>query len=101
MWEDLQITNWLLYQLSYVGSTSYARAVAFYCTSAQNGHMERYQRGYLFEGGQRFSCRYYLTVIVDGKPKRGQRSHRLCSPLFEGSRGGPRLKDRKGGKATR
>jgi hypothetical protein len=37
--------------------------------------MRRYQRGHVFE----FYVRYYTTEIVDGQPKRVQRSERLCA----------------------
>ena len=40
--------------------------------------MARYQQGYIFEAFKAFHVRYYVTEIVDGKPKRVQRSQRLC-----------------------
>jgi len=40
---------------------------------------ERHQRGYVYEAFNAFHVRYYTTEIVDGKPKRLQRSHRLCT----------------------
>ena len=40
--------------------------------------MARYQQGYTFEVFKAFHVRYYVTEIVDGKPKRVQRSQRLC-----------------------
>ena len=38
------------------------------------------QNGYVYEGsdGKSFHVRYYVTEIVDGKPDRKQRSHKLC-----------------------
>lgn len=38
------------------------------------------QDGYVYEGsdGKSFHVRYYVTEIVDGKPVRKQRSHKLC-----------------------
>jgi integrase len=41
--------------------------------------MGRYQRGHVFEQHGAFHVRYYITEIVDGQPKRMQRSERLCS----------------------
>jgi integrase len=41
--------------------------------------MGRHQRGHVFEAHGAFHVRYYLTEIVDGQPKRVQRSHRLCA----------------------
>jgi len=41
--------------------------------------MARYQQGYIFEAFNAFHVRYYVTEIVDGKPKRVQRSQRLCA----------------------
>src|SRR5579864_1656531 len=43
------------------------------------GHMGRYQSGYVYEASNAFFVRYYVTEIVDGKPTRVQRSHRLCT----------------------
>jgi integrase len=43
------------------------------------GAMGRHQRGYIYEAFNAFHVRYYTTEIVDGKPKRVQRSHRLCT----------------------
>lgn len=40
--------------------------------------MGRYQRGHIFEQHGAFHIRYYITDIVDGQPKRVQRSERLC-----------------------
>ena len=40
------------------------------------GHM---QRGYIYEASGSFFVRYNVTEIVDGEPKRVQRSHRLCA----------------------
>ena len=39
---------------------------------------ERYQRGYVFEASNAFHLRYYVNEIVNGEPKRVQRSQRLC-----------------------
>ncbi len=38
------------------------------------------QSGHVYEGsdGKSFHVRYYVTEIVDGQPKRVQRSHKLC-----------------------
>jgi integrase len=41
--------------------------------------MARHQRGYIYEASGAFHVRYYLTEIIDGQPKRVQRSHRLCT----------------------
>jgi integrase len=41
--------------------------------------MSRHQRGHIFEAHGAFHVRYYTTEIVDGQPKRVQRSHRLCT----------------------
>jgi len=41
--------------------------------------MSRYQRGYIFEAFNAFHVRFYANQIVDGKPVRKQRSHRLCT----------------------
>jgi integrase len=41
--------------------------------------MGRYQRGYIYEKFSAFHVRYRLEEIVDGKPIRKQRSHRLCT----------------------
>lgn len=41
--------------------------------------MGRHQTGYIFESSSgAFHVRYYTTEIVDGQPKRVQRSHLLC-----------------------
>jgi len=40
------------------------------------GHI---QRGYVHEASGAFFVRYNATEIVDGQPKRVQRSHRLCA----------------------
>src|SRR5579862_481039 len=40
--------------------------------------MGRLQKGHIYEAFNAFHVRYYTTEIVDGKPKRVQRSHRLC-----------------------
>jgi len=41
--------------------------------------MGRYQRGHVFEQHRAFHVRYYTTEVVNGQPKRVQRSERLCS----------------------
>lgn len=41
--------------------------------------MGRFQSGYIYEAFGAFHVRYYVTEIVDGRPQRVQRSHRLCS----------------------
>src|ERR1035437_212613 len=41
--------------------------------------MGRYQRGHVFEQHRAFHVRYYTTEVIDGQPKRVQRSERLCS----------------------
>jgi integrase len=41
--------------------------------------MGRYQRGYIYEAFGAFHVRYRTEEIVDGQPKRAQRSHRLCT----------------------
>jgi len=40
--------------------------------------MDRFQKGYIYETGGAFFCRYYTTEFVDGQAKRVQRSHQLC-----------------------
>src|SRR5207237_8894448 len=41
--------------------------------------MGRHQSGHIFESASgAFHVRYYTTEIVDGQPKRVQRSHLLC-----------------------
>jgi len=50
--------------------------------------MARHQRGYIYEASGAFHVRYYVTEIVEGKPVKKQRSHRLCA------------KDRKTGHGT-
>ena len=40
--------------------------------------MGRIQRGYIYEAAGAFFVRFYTTEIIDGKPQRVQRSHRLC-----------------------
>jgi hypothetical protein len=40
--------------------------------------MARYQSGHVFEAHGAFHVRYYVTEIVDGQPKRVQRSKWLC-----------------------
>jgi hypothetical protein len=41
--------------------------------------MGRYQKGYIYAAFGAFHVRYYATAIVDGKPKRVHKSHRLCA----------------------
>jgi len=41
--------------------------------------MGRYQRGHVFERHGAFHIRYYDSEIIDGQPRRVQRSERLCS----------------------
>jgi hypothetical protein len=60
-----------------------------------------HQRGYVLEASNALHVSYYVNEIVNGEPKRVQRSQRLSAPLWEGSRHRPRLKDREGCKATR
>lgn len=45
--------------------------------------MGRYQRGYIYEAFSAFHVRYRAQEIVDGKPTKVQRSHRIC-PKEEG-----------------
>ena len=40
---------------------------------------DRHQAGYVYEAFNAFHVRYYTTEIVDGQPKRVQRSKRLCT----------------------
>lgn len=41
--------------------------------------MGRHQQGYIFESASgAFHVRYYVSEIIDGQPKRKQRSHLLC-----------------------
>lgn len=47
-------------------------------TMSLGGHMSRYQSGHIYEASGAFFVRYYVTEIVDAKPTRVQRSHRLC-----------------------
>ena len=41
--------------------------------------MTRYQNGYVFASSSSFHLRYYQTEIVDGQPRRVQKSQRLCA----------------------
>src|SRR5215469_3145947 len=41
--------------------------------------MGRFQQGYVYEAFGSWHVRYYVTEIMDGKPKRVQKSHRLCA----------------------
>jgi hypothetical protein len=45
--------------------------------------MERYQRGYVLEASNAFHVSCYVNEIVNGEPKRVQRSQRLCAPLWK------------------
>ncbi len=41
--------------------------------------MRRHQTGYIFESAPgAFHVRYYTTEIIEGQPKRGQKSRLLC-----------------------
>jgi integrase len=51
--------------------------------------MARHQRGYIYEASGAFHVRYYVTEIVDGKPKKKQRSHRLCTKDRSTGHGSP------------
>jgi len=42
-------------------------------------HMGRFQHGYIYEAFGAWHVRHYVTEIVDGKPTRVQKSHRLCA----------------------
>src|SRR5271166_3943339 len=66
------------------------------------GHL---QRGYVYEASGFFYVRYNVTEIVDGEPKRVQRSHKLVEvgasvPQEEGG-GTYYMKDRKPCKALK
>jgi hypothetical protein len=39
--------------------------------------MTRFQRGYIYEAFNAFHVRYYQTAIIDGKPTRVQKSHKI------------------------
>jgi integrase len=41
--------------------------------------MTRFQTGYIFGTSTTFFLRYYVTELIDGQPRRVQRSQRLCS----------------------
>jgi integrase len=41
--------------------------------------MGRFQRGYIYEAFGAFHVRFYVNEIIDGQPKRVQRSRRLCA----------------------
>jgi len=45
--------------------------------------MARHKRGYIYEAFGAFHVRYYVTEIVEGKPEKKQRSHKLCDPKFK------------------
>jgi integrase len=40
--------------------------------------MTRFQQGHIYEAFNAFHVRYYQTEIIDGEPKRVQRSRKLC-----------------------
>jgi integrase len=39
----------------------------------------RFQQGYIYEKFGAWHVRYYATEVIDGEPKRVQKSHRLCA----------------------
>jgi hypothetical protein len=45
----------------------------------------RFQRGHIFEAHNAFHVRYYDSEIIDGQPRRVQRSERLCSKTISTS----------------
>jgi integrase len=49
----------------------------------------RHQRGYIYEASGAFHVRYYTTEIVEGKPVKKQRSHRLCTKDRNTGHGSP------------
>src|SRR6266851_4023650 len=51
--------------------------------------MARHQRGYIYEASGAFHVRYYVTEIVEGKPEKKQRSHRLCDKDRSTGHGSP------------
>jgi integrase len=51
--------------------------------------MARHQRGYIYEASGAFHVRYYVTEIVEGKPEKKQRSHRLCAKDRSTGHGSP------------
>jgi len=51
--------------------------------------MARHQRGYIYEASGAFHVRYYVTEIVEGKPDKKQRSHRLCAKDRSTGHGSP------------
>jgi integrase len=51
--------------------------------------MARHQRGYIYEASSAFHVRYYVTEIVEGKPLKKQRSHRLCTKDRSTGHGSP------------
>src|SRR5207244_6375960 len=64
-------------------------AIAFYCIIDYDGCMARHQRGYIYEASGSFHVRYYVTEIVEGKPEKKQRSHRLCTKNRSTGHGSP------------
>jgi hypothetical protein len=44
--------------------------------------MGRYQRGHVFEQPRAFHVRYYTTEVIDGQPKRVQRSEQVCRIVY-------------------
>ena len=51
--------------------------------------MARHQRGHIYEASSAFHVRYYVTEIVEGKPAKKQRSHRLCTKDRHTGHGSP------------
>ena len=51
--------------------------------------MARHQRGYIYEASGAFHVRYYVTEIVEGKPEKKQRSHKLCDKNRNTGHGSP------------
>ena len=51
--------------------------------------MARHQRGYIYEASGAFHVRYYVTEIVEGKPEKKQRSHKLCDKDRSTGHGSP------------
>jgi integrase len=51
--------------------------------------MARHQRGHIYEASGAFHVRYYSTEIVEGKPLKKQRSHKLCDKDRSTGHGSP------------
>ena len=51
--------------------------------------MPRHQRGHIYEASGAFHVRFYSTEIVEGKPAKKQRSHRLCTKDRSTGHGSP------------